>query len=59
MKLLGYLFTILGFVAFIAIFFGYTHQWLMALIGLGMGKAILSESRRDDVADDNGRAGFR
>jgi len=58
MKLLGYLFTILGLIAFVAIFFGYTHQWLMALIGLGMGRAILSESRQDAI-DDNGKAGLR
>jgi hypothetical protein len=50
MKALGYLLLLLGAIALISIFFGYTHQWLMALIGLGLGKAILSESRRDDAA---------
>lgn len=49
MKLLGYLLLALGIIALISIFFGYTHQWLMALIGIGLGKAILSESRQDSV----------
>lgn len=51
MKLLGYVFALLGLVAFISIFFGYTHQWLMALIGLGMGKVLISESRQKDARD--------
>ena len=49
MKALGYLLLLLGAIALISIFFGYTHQWLMALIGIGLGKAILSESHGTDA----------
>lgn len=52
MRILGYLLMILGVIALIAVFFGYTHQLLMAFIGIGGGYTILSESR-DDV--DNGK----
>lgn len=47
MKFLGYILVVLGAIAFVSIFFGYTHQWLMALIGLGLGRAILSDSADD------------
>ena len=49
MKLLGYLLVVLGAIAFVSIFFGYTHQWLMAVIGLGLGKVILSDDANNDV----------
>lgn len=52
MKLLGYLLMILGVTALIAVFFGYTHQLLMAFIGIAVGKTILSDDQ-DDV--DNGK----
>lgn len=48
MRLLGYLLLILGVIALISVFFGYTHQLLMAFIGIGGGYTILSEGR-DDV----------
>lgn len=57
MKFLGYIMLTLGVIALVAVFIGYTHQWLMAFIGIGMGKALLSESR-DNVENGN-RAGLR
>lgn len=47
MRLLGYIFLILGVIALISVFFGYTHQLLMAFIGIGGGYTILSESREN------------
>ena len=49
MKALGYLFLVLGVIALISVFFGYSHQLLMAFIGLGMAKAILSEPNQEEM----------
>ena len=49
MKLLGYLFAVLGFIAFIAVLCGYEHQILMACIGGVMAYTILSESKHEET----------
>ena len=48
MKALGYLFAILGIIAFIGVLCGYEHQILMACIGGAMSYTILSEAKREE-----------
>lgn len=43
MKALGYLFAVLGAIAFVSLFFGYTHQILMVVVCGLMANALLSE----------------
>lgn len=47
MKTLGYLFAILGAIAFVSLFFGYSHQLLMVVVCGLMANALLSETESD------------
>lgn len=47
MKTLGYIFAILGTVALVSIFFGYTHQILSVVVCGLMAHALLSEDAHD------------
>lgn len=55
MKTLGYIFAIMGAIAFVVILFGYTQHFLSLTVCGLMAYAILSE---DDVEDDD-KAGSR
>lgn len=44
MKTLGYIFATLGAIAFVSLFFGYTHQILMVAVCGLMSSALLTES---------------
>jgi len=54
MKALGYTFAILGTIAFISLFFGYTHQILMVAVCGLMAHALLTESK----TEEKGKGGF-
>ena len=47
MKALGYIMLTLGVIALVSVFWGYTHQLLMAVIGIGGGYIVLSENDND------------
>ena len=47
MKALGYAFVVLGIVAFVSLFFGYTHQIVNVFICYLMAHVLLDESTTD------------
>lgn len=47
MKVLGYLLAVLGAIAFVSLFFGYSHQILMVIVCGLMAYALLSDTESD------------